>query len=65
MGSISPGEVLELAKTVYRLYKKFHNAPEEMHQTGKKVVFVQTLMEDMEKPGNQLDYLKSPQGKRL
>ena len=66
MGSpISPGEVLELTKSIYHLYKKFRDAPEEMHQARRQILFVQTLMEDLESPDNQLDYLKSPKGEKL
>ena len=66
MGSpISPGEILELTKGIYHLYKKFHDAPEEMQQAKTQIVFVQTLMEHMESPDGQLDYLKSSKGKKL
>ena len=65
MASVSPAEVLELAKGLYHLYKKLRDAPDEMHQIAKHMILVETLVEDMNSPNNQLDYLKSSKGKKM
>ena len=62
---ISPGEVLEIAKGVYKLYRRFKDAPEEMNQLREQLQAVTTILRHSDNAIMQLDYLKSPEGKDL
>ena len=62
---ISPGDVLEIAKGVYKLYKRFKDAPKEMNQLREQLQAVTTILRQSDNAIMQLDFLKTPDGKDL
>ena len=61
---ISPKDILDLTKFLYKQYGKYLDAPQKMRESKKQIDFVEILVKDMMSL-NQLDYLNLSNGAEL